>query len=395
MKKVFLFFLSVFAIFLISCGSKPAPEVKEEPTAPVIQEEPKEETVEVDEFSDEDYQKLITQIEQARELAIQTGADKNSPDIFNSIDEFYESLKADKNELSKNGEQIIARYELLSNYQKAKSAKEEIEENSFEFYAQNNYDEGVELLTKVEEFYASTNQIDESIKKAAKDSYSNFNTVLITAYKRIAKDEREVAFQSKLNADSVKAGVSRKTEYNAAVESFKSGDSSYSMQNPKRAIEHYIVANEQFTSLYEDVSKKRAAAQKAIEEAKKRVQESEQIAINADNDVPLKTSDDIDGIEDEDTILLEEDDYENPEDAEIEIAENIDGEIVEESNEFEVETEIEESDIEEEVEFEETELEEESKVEQDLQDELTDATDEIETEVQDNSIIEEEIKDEE
>ena len=123
------------------------------------------------------------------------------------------------------------------------------------------------------------------------------------------------------------------------------------MQSPKKALEKYTLAESKFTELYEEVSEKRAAAQAAIDAAKRKVQESSQFAEQADEESPITEK--LDGIEDADTVLLEEDDYENPEDAEADISEDIDDEeIVEESDdtdkeliESESDTENEESEL--------------------------------------------------
>ena len=152
------------------------------------------------------------------------------------------------------------------------------------------------------------------------------DSVLLSSLSRVVKfinvecgnaEEEE----AKKKADSVKAGVARKTEYNEAADLMQSGDSLYSMQNAKKAAEKYKEANTKFTYLYQDVSEKRAAAQAAIEEAKKRVAESEKFAEEADVKAPI--TEQVEGIEDEDAVLLEADEYENPEEAEADLPESI------------------------------------------------------------------------
>ena len=94
------------------------------------------------------------------------------------------------------------------------------------------------------------------------------------------------------------------------------------MQNSKKASEKYVSAEQQFSYLYKDVSEKRAAAQAAIEEAKKRVAESAKFAEEADVKAPI-TDEQVEGIESEDAVLLEADNYEDPEEAEVDIAEEL------------------------------------------------------------------------
>ena len=358
MKKVLLVLFSVFTIlFFISCGSKPAPE-EVEPEAPVVEENVEPETPVVDEtdntiepeteqLSEEELAALIAKIDEAREVAILAGAEKNAPDLLNSIDGIYE--KAKEENLQDNADSLILKYSILASYAKAKNAKIEIDENDLSGFAQKNYDEGVICFQKVEEALANIEEIEPNVQKDAESAYSNFTNVITIAYKKLAKEQRNLAYEAKVKSDSVRAGVSQKERYKEATDNFKSGDTLYSMQSPKKALEKYELAAQQFTELYEEVSEKRAAAQAAIEAAKRKVQESSQFAEQADEESPITEK--LDGIEDADTVLLEEDDYENPEDAEADISEDIDDEtLIEESDETdkeliesETETETEES----------------------------------------------------
>ncbi len=321
MKKVILSLLSIFTVlFFISCGSKPAPE-ETEPEAPVLED------VAEDSEAVDDITSLQEKIENARKEAIAAGAEEKAPKQLQDVDNLYASLNGSVSE--EDAETIIARYNLLTDYIKAKDAKDEIDENGFASYAQNNYDKGVESLAFVEETFASSSELNSDVFDKAKDAYSNFNTVLTIAYKKLAKEERSAAYEAKKTADSVKAGVAQKERYNAAAEDFKTGDSLYSMQSPKKALEKYTSAKDEFNALYKEVSEERAAAQSAIEEAKKRVAESAEYAAVADAKAPIKEP--LEGIEDEDAVLLEEDKYENPEDAEADIAETIEDAYVEDT----------------------------------------------------------------
>ena len=103
------------------------------------------------------------------------------------------------------------------------------------------------------------------------------------------------------------------------------------------------------------VKAKRAAAAKEVQakldEAKKAVEESEKFAEKADQETPILDTEEIEGIEEASTVLLEEDEYEAPEAAEIDIPEAIDdnGKPVEVKKvEKEAETAVEETAAEEE-----------------------------------------------
>ena len=325
MKKVSIIILSIFTLlFFISCGSKPAAEEPkpEAPDVPEVVEEIPEDTADDGLAAAARLAQLMEQVNDARKAAIEAGADKNCPDQMNKLDYLLAGLK-DSSDPDSAAKSIIDRYNLLAIYSKAVDAKKEIDDSGFASYAQNNYDRGLSNLEKVEAaFDSGSDDFDKAVFVYAEDALKEFNTVINVAYKKIAKEEREAAMEAKKNADSVKAGVSRKAEYSEAADLIQSGDSSYSMQNAKSAAEKYKSANEKFTYLYEDVAAKRAAAQAAIEEAKRRVAESQKFAEEADVKAPITEA--VEGIEDEDAVLLEADDYEDPEEAEADIPEELD-----------------------------------------------------------------------
>ena len=270
MKKVSIILLSIFTLlFFISCGSKPAAE-DETPEAPEVTEavEDLSENIADEGLSEAaKLAQLMEQINDARQAAIDAGADKNCPDQMSKLDYLLAGLK-DSDNPDAAAKSIIDRYNLLANFSTAVETKKEIDENGYDSYAKNDYNRGVGNLEKVEAaFNSNSDDFDKSVFVNAENAVKDFNTVINVAYKKIAKEEREAAMEAKKKADSVKAGVARKTEYNEAADLMQSGDSLYSMQNAKKAAEKYKEANSKFTYLYQDVSEKRAAAQAAIEEA--------------------------------------------------------------------------------------------------------------------------------
>ena len=161
----------------------------------------------------------------------------------------------------------------------------------------------------------------QSLLSKATSAYASFKTVFATLSKELAKDARDDALAAKKDADSVKAAVSQKKDYNKAADLFKKGDASYSMLGFESAFDYYNESYEIFNALFQDISEKRAAALAAIEAAKKSVEESAAVAEEADLEAPL--AGDVEGIEDEDAVLLDEDEYANPEDSEVQLDEDI------------------------------------------------------------------------
>lgn len=372
MKKTFIIALStLFVLSLFSCGSKP--EVEDEPKeAPVIEQKAEENTTpapapvveqqepvveEVQEEIPVDNSEVLSQLENSRNAAIEAGAEQYAAEQLKQIDALYEALKAEDKDISEAAKELLARYEILTNYIKAKKIKEKIDTEDLADFDRTSYDAGVDALVIVETAYAADKAMGPEITQASETAYSKFNSVIIAAYKKLAKEERVLAVEAKRKADSVKAGVSRKEEYKEATTLFQEGDALYAMQSPEKAYERYNTAKNTYTELFEDVSEKRAAALKAIEEAKKRVAESELFAEQADANTPI--TEPMEGIEEEDTVLLEEDEYENPDDAVIEIAETLDGEEDEDVAEDE-ESEEDEFEDDEDSEYDEEEADDES-----------------------------------
>lgn len=321
MKKKYVYFLSAAAslALFVSCGSTPkAPETTvEEVVEEVIEQEIPE--------TDVDNSGALSKTEAARQAAVDAGAENAAAEQFAAVDALYQAAKIASEsgkDMSKELGDIESRFAALEQYASAKAAKQKIEENDFISYDKTAYDNGCSALAEADGLLVNPLASSGSQLEAAKTANGSFKAVLFKAYRSLAKDERGAAFSAKKDADGVKAGAAAKTAYTAAVDEFKAGDSSYAMQNPEAALAHYTAAKTQFEAVFADVSAKRAAAQKAMDEAKAKVNESQSYAQAADEKAPL--SGDVQGIEAADAVLLEHDEYENPQDFEVSVPESVD-----------------------------------------------------------------------
>ena len=334
MKKIIITACAVFLIFsIVSCGSKEAPEPEKTPEPPVIEKpeekpvveektpepEPVVEEVSYKEANDE----ALAKIDGSRNAAIEAGADTDAQEELAKLDAMYEDLRkrAENNEdISEESLKLEKLYNALAAYAKAKRAKQKADEAGLAEYAQKDYDEGLAAMEAVSAPDASADFILEKSNEA----YVKFNTVCIVGFKALAREARENAMNAKKQAESVKAQIAEKERYTQAAEQFKKGDALYAMQSAEKALNCYLQSEDIFETLWEELFEKRAAVQRAIDEAKKKVAESAEFAQKADEEAPIPENSDLtDYIEDEDATLLEEDDYENPEEAQADIPETL------------------------------------------------------------------------
>ena len=199
----------------------------------------------------------------------------------------------------------------------AQEKKDLIDELGYASYSMSNYTKGSDLLSEVTGSSASSLTGEQAFQKA-NIADACFARVLDTAYRSLAEQERRAAYKAKLNAESVKAQISRKDEYVEGVEKYRSGYKMFTSRNPEASVEEFKQSKETFQNLYEVISKARAEALKKIEDAKKRVDESEATAAAADKVAPLGNQP-VKGIEAADAKLLEDDDFSYTENTEIEV----------------------------------------------------------------------------
>lgn len=359
MKKIFLFSCVAFALIFASCKSTEQATDGEIDVPPVVEEIVEENESSAAEKEPEDNSSLISQIDDARQRALEEGAQDAYPEAFAALDASYEALKNLDDGLDHSAElnDIKSRYEALQKAAAAKKLKERIDDEGLAENSPADYDKGEAALSEFDSLLNSVlsniaaiseslvpgDSAVDNVKNAAgapskkllskaNEAYDSYYKVYFKSYKKFADDERKNAISQKKKADAVKAQISRKQEYREYAELIQRGDSQYSTSNPESAYESYKEAAASYEALASDVAEKRAAAQKAIDEAKAKVNESGDYALNADSTNPLDEK--VEGIEDEDAVLLEDDEFANPDDEIIQFGEidsDFDSEIEEES----------------------------------------------------------------
>lgn len=330
--KSFIVALGIFtALSFVACKSTPEPEpapVEE----PVVQpeegaEEKTEETVPAENFSEAN-KALLSKVEQSRAAAAESGAEAANPVAFKATEAEYAAEKLASESATEDMSAVLNdlnnRYLALKSYADAKSKKAKIDANNFASYNQAAYDEGSAIIDELAKPESNLTFGSVWYKKAT-DAETKMESVLDAAYRSLSKAERTEAFKAKKDADSVKASVSRKAEYDKGVQSFKSGDAAYVTGSPEQALSDYTSSKTVFAALFQEISVARQKAQEAVDAAKKRVEQSETVAQDADTQAPLG-DEPVEGIEEADTTLLEADDFTEAQNSVVELDETLEGE---------------------------------------------------------------------
>ncbi len=330
MKKSVILFISILALIFASCKSTPKAE---ETTEETVQEEVTETTPEavqeevpaepsVDKSIASVNQAKLDKLEKARKKAIDAKAAEYLPEPFAEAEKTYNDRKdyvSEHFETESFADEIDAltvRYEAIAEAAEAAAKKKRIEELGLAQYSKADYQKGEKAWDKLVNQYES-NASGNDLLSSAKEVNGAYSKVLTAGLKSIAAKARTGAINAKKKADSVYAGVSEKAIYKTCSDKIVKADSALVTGDPEGAYKGYKDAEASFMTLYESVSKKREAAQSKIEEAKKAVQNAENYAAEADEIAPLTEA--VDGIEEENATLLEEDVYKKPEDSVIDV----------------------------------------------------------------------------
>lgn len=352
MKRILLFSCVVFALIFASCKSteQDASNSLVDSSVAVKDDSEKDEDSEK-KLGDDSRGGMLSQTEEARKKALEAGAKDAYPDAFAALDAAYDALKnLDGVNVDAELLELKLRYEALEKAAKARALKKKIDDEDLAQNSPGDYEKGENALQEFDsllgDVLSNVKEISESLKKnsdsisdvknavgapskklvsKAGEAYDSYYAVYIKSYKKFANAERSNALAQKKRADKVLAQVARKEEYKSCAQLITKGDSQYSTSNPEGAYNSYKEATSSFKTLADDVEQKRAAAQKRIDEAKEKVREVEAYALNADKVNPLEEK--VEGIEDAETVLLESDNFENPEEQVIEIDEKIEGDV--------------------------------------------------------------------
>ncbi len=289
MKKLIIIAMCFTLFFVIGCESTPEETVETTETTEVPEVTP---TETVDNTLAEENETLMANIKAAREKAVAAGAEKYFGSELMVVDvasteahSVYED-GGDEEAFNKSATDILYQYMALEQGSMAAEAQRKIEDMGLSVYDKAGFEAGLESANAALALFnsgADGKALYEEAKKAA-DAY---NAVLFEAFTTLAEEERAAFLEVKGQADEIKAGVAEKDNYNNAVVFFTQGDQNMITDNPETAYNNFSIAKTGMEEVFETVKEKRRLAQEAMDRARRRIEDADEVAEAADTQVPL------------------------------------------------------------------------------------------------------------
>lgn len=232
---------------------------------------------------------LASEVEQARTLAIEKGADKTHAELFKIADKRLNAAKAivekDRNGAIKEFAELTFVYKTLANLAEVSALKGEIDEMGFK-------DKNAEMYERAEKLYKEAldkcSKDGKSAFKASEDALSLYGEICDAGYAELIEAAKNEAKIAKERCDSVKASRSMASEYNKAVKLYNQGSASAKEKHYRDAYKSYISARDVFNSTFKMAEDKKREAEAALARARAKMKESSSLAKEADKASPLK-----------------------------------------------------------------------------------------------------------
>lgn len=248
---------------------------------------------------------LEAEIIKARNDAILAGAQDYYPEQFAMGDAAME--KADELRNAKdypnaydNGQIALLRFQSLQNAMAALDLKQKIEKNNFAQYDQEDYDNAEAKFLEAVQSYGTA---DAAALESVKSSVTLYAAVNNAGFKVWCQDLATKVNEVRSLCDSIKAQKAAKEDYAKAAAMY---DAAYKYADADTWESAYYAGSDAldaFTTIYQDVSLRRNAADAAITAAKNRQAEGTDLARQADELSPL--ADDATGYSSELPVLEE------------------------------------------------------------------------------------------
>ncbi|MGI5174653.1 hypothetical protein H0R92_13775 [Treponema sp. OMZ 840] len=246
--------------------------------------------------------KLLEQAAAARKKAVDAGAQRNLPKELAAIDKESRDLQSaykaggDPAEFNKKMSDIVYRYKALEQASYAYADRKKITDMDFVKYAKKEYDEADKDFRKAESMLKS-GASGKDLYDISKKSADGYRSVIKAGYKVLAETERDKVAALKQKADEVKSSVADKNGYTGAVAFYTRANQELQSGQTEKAYNNYVTCYGMLDKVYQGVLKKRAAAEEAMARAKRRVEESDAVAVKADAIAPVEQVEALDALD--------------------------------------------------------------------------------------------------
>lgn len=241
-------------------------------------------------------ERLMAELTAAKDAAQAAGADSTFPEEFTKVSGDYEALiqsqMADPSKDYRSQiENLRDAYLALEKLTKAQDMRNRIKDAGLEDYDVATLQKGDQAMEQAKTLH-NQGAAGGQLLEQATIAYDSFFSIMDANYATLCETQRELALAAKEKADSIKAAMAAKAEYDVAAQILATAESAYTGKDYGTAYDGFVEATSAFNTIYNDVFAKRSAAEEAIRRAKQKVAASAEIAAEADEIAPLQPEED-------------------------------------------------------------------------------------------------------
>jgi len=203
------------------------------------------------------------------------------PEFLSSADKValtaYEQYEAEDYYTAKDtADQALMMYQTLTNAYNAFLAAHEIEERGFVSYDPDNFERAGEILDEALDAYEAENYA--SAYESVNEALNRYNLVLSAGWAANAERYAGLAATARQAALDVKADVAVRDVFSRADTNYKAGVSAFDTEKYAEAAKQFFDAEGLFVTAAKSTLEKRGIAAQTIEEANRKIEESDETA---------------------------------------------------------------------------------------------------------------------
>jgi hypothetical protein len=216
---------------------------------------------------------------------VAAGARVSFPEPFSTVDnaaltalDQYEA--GDYYAARDSADQTLVMYRFLASAYDAWLIRREISEREFDAYDPDNFDRAREILSDALDAYGAGNYA--LAQENADEAMLRYTLVLSTGWAAYAELRSSLAEGERQAALDIKANIAVRDVFTEADTTYKTGVNSFGSQNYEEAAKQFINSEALFVVASISASEKRQNAAEIIREANRRIEESDEIARQAE-----------------------------------------------------------------------------------------------------------------